>query len=252
MSQYSPFSFTNYPLTTELLADIDIEANSITSSHAVTTATLETITPQIPTDTNPKKQIVVAITGASGIIYAIRLLEVFRQLASVHSHLIISPAAELTLKLETSYSLTQVKQLADSVHRYDDIGDTLSSGSVPTDGMVIVPCSIKTLSAVANCYDSDLIVRCADVHLKERRKLLICLRETPLHLGHLRLMTSVVEYGAQMMPLMPAFYHLPTSIDDIVNQGVARICDQLAIAYPPEIFTQWQGTIVGLKQQKSH
>ncbi|MFC6277160.1 UbiX family flavin prenyltransferase [Psittacicella hinzii] len=188
-----------------------------------------------------KKKLVIAITGATGIIYAQRLLEFCALVPDVETHLIISPAGQLTLKQETNISLAELKALADYVHNYQDIGNALSSGSVKTTGMVVVPCSIKTLSAIANSYDADLITRCADVHLKERRRLILCVRETPLHLGHLRLMTQVAEYGAQIMPLVPAFYHQPQTIDDIVNQSVARILDQLDIAYPQEAFTPWAG-----------
>ncbi|RIY33380.1 3-octaprenyl-4-hydroxybenzoate carboxy-lyase [Psittacicella melopsittaci] len=188
-----------------------------------------------------QKHLVIAITGATGIIYAQRLLEVCQRLPQVYTHLIISPAGQLTLKSESNISLSALKALADQVHNYQDIGNALSSGSVKTHGMVVVPCSIKTLSSIANCFDGDLITRCADVHLKERRRLVLCVRETPLHLGHLRLMTQVAEYGGQIMPLVPAFYHNPQTIDDLVNQSVARICDQLDIAYPADIFTPWQG-----------
>lgn len=187
------------------------------------------------------RHIVVAVTGASGIIYAYRLLEFASQDPEVYTHLIVSPAAELTLKLELEQSLTSMKQLANQVHHYDNIGDLLASGSVKTAGMVVVPCSVKTLSSIANCFDGDLITRAADVHLKEKRKLILCLRETPLHLGHLRLMTACAEYGATIMPLMPAFYHLPATVDDLVNQGVARICDHLEISYPATAFTPWEG-----------
>lgn len=187
------------------------------------------------------QKIVVAITGATGIIYAQRLLEFCKHNPQVETHLIISPAAQLTLKQETQTSLSELKALADQVHHYNDIGNALSSGSVKTHGMVVVPCSIKTLSSIAHSYDADLITRCADVHLKEGRKLLLCVRETPLHLGHLRLMIQVAEYGARIMPLVPAFYHNPQSIDDIINQSVARICDQLEISYPAEVFTPWAG-----------
>lgn len=194
------------------------------------------------TENKALRHYVVAITGASGIIYAQRLLQVLRRLPNVYTHLIISPSAELTLKQECpELTLTELKQLADEVHNYKNIGDKLSSGSVKTAGMIIVPCSIKTMSGIANCYDDNLIVRAADVHLKERRKLIICIRETPLHLGHLRLLTSCAEYGSVIMPLMPAFYHSPQTIDDIVNQNIARVCDQLDLEYPEDIFAPWQG-----------
>lgn len=196
------------------------------------------------------KHLVVAVSGATGIIYAQRLLEVFQRL-NVVSHLIVSPAAELTLKHESSLSLKEFKALADVVHRYDDIGDTLSSGSFKTDGMVVVPCSIKSMSAIANCYDADLITRAADVHLKERRKLVLCVRETPLHLGHLRLMTQCAEQGAIIMPPMAAFYHNPQTLDDLVNHFVARICDQFNLEYPEDLFTPWAGINQALQAKKS-
>lgn len=187
-----------------------------------------------------EKNIVIAVTGASGVIYAYRLLQVLKRVG-VKTHLIMSPAAELTIKQETTLSLQDFKTEADVVYNYKDIGSKLSSGSAKTDGMVVVPCSIKTLSSIANCFDGELITRAADVHLKERRRLILCVRETPLHLGHLRLMTQVAEYGAQIMPLVPAFYHNPQTLDDVINQSVARICDQLDIEYPEDLFTAWEG-----------
>ncbi len=186
-----------------------------------------------------KKPFIVAITGASGVIYAVRLLEVLKKVPEIETHVIISQAGKETLRLETDYSTSDIKALADVYHDNRNIAASLASGSFRTLGMVIVPCTIKTLSAVANCYGDNLISRAADVCLKERLPLTLCVRETPLHLGQLRLMTQVAEMGVQIMPLMPAFYHHPQSLDDIVMQGVVRICDQFNIPLPENIFTRW-------------
>ncbi|WP_314184425.1 UbiX family flavin prenyltransferase [Aggregatibacter kilianii] len=188
-----------------------------------------------------KKQLVIGITGASGAVYAIRLLELLKAHPLVETHLIISQAAKQTISAETNYSLSQVRELAD--HDYDvrDIGAAVSSGSFRISGMVVLPCSIKTLSGIANCYADDLITRAADVCLKEYNPLILCVRETPLHLGHLRLMTQAAEIGARIVPLMPAFYHRPQTVDDIINQGVNRLLDQLDISLEQDLFERWQG-----------
>ena len=188
-----------------------------------------------------KKQLVIGITGASGAVYAIRLLELLKAHPLVETHLIISQAAKQTISAETNYSLSQVRELAD--HDYDvrDIGAAVSSGSFRISGMVVLPCSIKTLSGIANCYADDLITRAADVCLKEYNPLILCVRETPLHLGHLRLMTRAAEIGARIVPLMPAFYHRPQTVDDIINQGVNRLLDQLDISLEQDLFERWQG-----------
>ena len=188
-----------------------------------------------------KKQLVIGITGASGAVYAIRLLELLKAHPLVETHLIISQAAKQTISAETNYSLSQVRELAD--HDYDvrDIGAAVSSGSFRISGMVVLPCSIKTLSGIANCYADDLITRAADVCLKEYNPLILCVRETPLHLGHLRLMTQAAEIGARIVPLMPAFYHRPQTVDDIINQGVNRLLDQLDISLEQDLFARWQG-----------
>ena len=188
-----------------------------------------------------KKQLVIGITGASGAVYAIRLLELLKAHPLVETHLIISQAAKQTITAETNYSLSQVRELAD--HDYDvrDIGAAVSSGSFRISGMVVLPCSIKTLSGIANCYADDLITCAADVCLKEYKPLILCVRETPLHLGHLRLMTQAAEIGARIVPLMPAFYHRPQTVDDIINQGVNRLLDQLDISLEQDLFERWQG-----------
>ncbi|WP_032092794.1 UbiX family flavin prenyltransferase [Necropsobacter rosorum] len=186
-----------------------------------------------------KQSLIIGITGASGAIYGIRLLEVLKNLPDIETHLIISHAAKRTIGAETDYSVAQVRALADVNHDVRDIGAAVSSGSYRTLGMLIVPCSIKTLSAVAHSYSDDLISRAADVCLKERKPLLLCVRETPLHLGHLRLMTQAAEIGAQIAPLMPAFYHRPASVDDLINQSVNRLCDQFGIVLQKDLFPRW-------------
>ena len=187
------------------------------------------------------KRLIVGFSGASGVIYGIRLLEVLREVADVETHLVISNAARRTILLETDYTVAQTEALADKVHRFNDIAASISSGSFKTMGMVVVPCAIKTLSGIAHCYTDNLILRAADVVLKDRRPLVLVLRETPLHLGHVRLMTQVIEMGAIIMPPMPAFYHRPKTIDDIINQTVNRILDLLDIELDQDLFKRWQG-----------
>jgi len=185
-------------------------------------------------------RLAVGITGASGSIYGIRLLEILRATTDIELHLVISAAGKRTLVEETDYSVTDVEALAH--HRYDikDIGATLASGSFRTAGMVIAPCSIKTAAAVAACYSEGLIARAADVTLKEGRPLILLVRETPLHLGHLRVLTSLAEMGAVVLPPMPAFYNRPKELDDIVNHTVARVLDRLSL--PQTLVGEWQGT----------
>jgi flavin prenyltransferase len=187
------------------------------------------------------KRLIIGISGASGTIYGIRLLQALKDVAGVETHLIISNAARQTLALETDFSLRDVQALADVIHDSRDIAAAISSGSFRTTGMVILPCSIKTLSGIVHSYTDGLLTRAADVVLKERRPLVLCIRETPLHLGHLRLMTKAAELGAIIMPPMPAFYHRPTSVQDIINQTVNRIIDQFDIELPEDLFVRWQG-----------
>ncbi len=187
------------------------------------------------------QRIIIGLTGASGAIYGIRLLEVLRSVAEVETHLIVSAAAKQTIALETSYRLRDVLAMADVVYEDRDIAAAISSGSFITSGMIIMPCSIKTLSGIANSYNDTLITRAADVVLKEKRKLILGVRETPLHLGHLRLMMNVIEIGAIIFPPMPAFYHQPETVQDIVDQTVNRILDQYGITLPQTLFTRWQG-----------
>lgn len=183
-------------------------------------------------------KIVVGMSGASGSIYGVRMLEVLQQ-AGVETHLVMSDAAKRTIVYETGRTIADVKQLATHVHELSDIGACISSGSFRHDGMVIAPCSIKTLSALANSFNANLLIRSADVTLKERRKLVLMVRETPLHLGHLRLMTQVTETGAVILPPMPAFYHLPKTLDDIINQSVNKALDQFGVDVT--LFKRWTG-----------
>lgn len=188
------------------------------------------------------KRLIVGISGASGAIYGVRLLQVLRDVTDIETHLVMSQAARQTLSLETDFSLREVQALADVTHDARDIAASISSGSFQTLGMVILPCSIKTLSGIVHSYTDGLLTRAADVVLKERRPLVLCVRETPLHLGHLRLMTQAAEIGAVIMPPVPAFYHRPQSLDDVINQTVNRVLDQFAVVTLPEdLFARWQG-----------
>ena len=186
-------------------------------------------------------RLIVGISGASGVIYGIRLLEVLRAVDGVETHLILSPAAKRTILLETDYEVDQVVGMADEAHAHGDIAASISSGSCGTLGMVIAPCTIKTLAGIANCYSDNLLLRAADVTLKDRRKLVLLLRETPLHLGHVRLMRQAIEMGAIVAPPLPAFYHRPVSVDDIVNQTVNRVLDLVDIELDTDLFERWRG-----------
>jgi 4-hydroxy-3-polyprenylbenzoate decarboxylase len=170
---------------------------------------------------NHKKRLIVGISGASGAIYGIRLLEVLRQ-QGVESHLIISKAAHLTILHETNYSLEQVKSLADYYYGLSEVGARISSGSFITSGMIIAPCSMRTLGTIANSIEDNLISRAAGVCLKERRKLILMVRESPLHTGHLDNMLKVSQCGGIIAPPVPAFYNLPQTIDDIINHSISR------------------------------
>jgi len=187
------------------------------------------------------QRLIVGFSGATGVIYGIRLLDVLRHVDDIETHLIISDAAKRTIQLETDYTTDEVEALADKLYNFKDVAAAISSGSYQTMGMVVMPCAIKTLSGIANCYSDNLILRAADVVLKERRKLILALRETPLHLGHLRLMVQVTEMGGIIVPPMPAFYHRPQTIDDIINQTVNRILDALDIQLPHDLFDRWAG-----------
>jgi len=187
------------------------------------------------------KRLVVGISGATGAIYGIRLLEILKMVPEIEAHLVISNAAGQTIAQETDYTVKEVERLAAVTYRFHDIGAAISSGSFKTIGMVIVPCSMKTLSGVALSFSDNLLLRAADVVLKDRRRLVLVPRETPLHLGHLKLMVQVAEMGGIIMPPLPAFYHRPKTLDDIVNQTVNRLLDLFEIDPGQDLFTRWQG-----------
>ena len=188
-----------------------------------------------------KQKLIVGISGASGVIYGIRLLEVLAEVPDVETHVVMSGAARRTIPLETDRAIDQVESLADAIYGVGDIAASVSSGSFKTAGMVVAPCSMKTLSGIAHSYSDNLLLRAADVVLKERRRLILLIRETPLHLGHLRAMTAVTEMGAIVMPPVPAFYHHPKSVEDIVDQTVNRTLDMLDIKLPEDLFRRWTG-----------
>jgi 4-hydroxy-3-polyprenylbenzoate decarboxylase len=169
-----------------------------------------------------KVRLIVGITGASGVIYGVRALQLLRRLGGIETHLVMSPSAVRTLVDETDFSADDVRAMADVVHSHRDIGAAISSGSFRTKGMLVAPCSVKTLSGIAHCYNDELIVRAADVCLKERRRVVVLFRETPLHLGHVSLMDQAMRNGAIVMPPVPAFYHRPQSLDEVVTQTVGR------------------------------
>ena len=185
------------------------------------------------------KRLVVGISGASGAILGVRMLQVLAEMEAVETHLVISQAARLTIQEETDLDASRVEALANVTYPPDAIGAAIASGSFPADAMVIIPCSIKTLSAVAHSYASDLISRAADVTLKEGRPLLLVVRETPLHVGHLRLMLQAAELGAIIYPPVPAFYARPASIEQVVDNTVGRVLARLGIEN--QLYLQWSG-----------
>ena len=185
------------------------------------------------------KRVVVAISGASGVIYGVRLLEVLKQLDEVETHLILSHGASITMKLETSLDPDHVRALADRSYSPDDLAAPLSSGSFRTEGMIVAPCSMKSLSMIALSLNDNLLIRAADVTLKERRRLILLPRETPLHIGHLRAMMAVTEMGGIILPPVPSFYHHPRTIEDIVDQTVGKVLDQFGL--PNHLFNRWGG-----------
>lgn len=187
-----------------------------------------------------KKKLIIAISGASGAIYGIRLLKILQKL-NIESHLIISDAARLTILHETDYTIEQVEKMASYVYDVKDIGAKISSGSFLTSGMIIAPCSMKTLSAIAVSLEDNLISRAAGVILKERRKLILMVRESPLHTGHLENMLKVSNYGGIIAPPIPSFYSLPKNIDDIVNHSVSRALD--LVGFDSGLVKRWNGDI---------
>jgi 4-hydroxy-3-polyprenylbenzoate decarboxylase len=193
-----------------------------------------------PIHPTERRRLVVGISGASGSIYGIRLLEVLREVPGLETHLIVSRAAKRTLVEETDHTVRDVEGLATRVYDDRDIGAALASGSFRTAGMVIAPCSIKTLSALANSHADTLITRAGDVTLKEGRPLVVVVRETPLHVGHLRQMLALAEMGAVILPPVPAFYHRPKTVRDLVDHTVGRVLDRMGIAHG--LVPEWTGT----------
>jgi 4-hydroxy-3-polyprenylbenzoate decarboxylase len=183
--------------------------------------------------------LVIAITGSTGVIYGIRLLEVLSTMKDVETHLVISEAGELSISYETDWKIDDIKKLASYWYDNTDIGARISSGSFKRNGMIVAPCTIKTMSALANSYDENLIIRAGDVALKERHKLVLLVRETPLHLGHLRNMERLTEMGAIIMPPAPAFYHKPQTIQDIIDHTVGKVLDMFNIKH--NLFQRWSG-----------
>lgn len=190
------------------------------------------------------KRLIVGISGASGTVYGVRLLETLQR-SDVETHLVMTESTRRVIQLETGFHVEAIEALADFVHDNRDIGAPIASGSFLTSGMVVAPCSMKSLSAIAHSYNENLLIRAADVVLKESRKLVLVTRETPLHLGHLRLMTQAAETGAVILPPMPSFYHQPETIDDIVNQTVGKVLDQFEIEH--DLFRRWEGTTVRMR-----
>ena len=186
------------------------------------------------------RRLIVALTGASGVIYGIRALELLRELGGIESHLVISPAALRTIAEETDDDPVRIRGLADIVHDHRDIGAAIASGSFRTMGMLVAPCSVRTLSGIAHAASDDLIIRAADVCLKERRRVVLLFRETPLHAGHIALMERATASGAVVMPPVPAFYGRPRTIDDIVVQTIGRAFDLFDIDLPQTV--RWRET----------
>lgn len=189
------------------------------------------------------KRLVVGMSGATGAIYGIRLLEVLMN-SDVETHLVISDAACKTIRMETPWDIEQVKALAHTCYDTRDIGANIASGSFLTEGMVVIPCAIKTLSGIAHSYNENLLVRAADVAIKEKRRLVVVARETPFHKGHLELMSKVADLGATILPPVPAFYCLPQTIDDLINHLVGKVLDMFHIEH--NLFHRW-----GSKEIKS-
>lgn len=184
------------------------------------------------------RRIIIGISGASGVIYGVRMLEHLRD-TDCETHLILSKSAKLTIEIETSYRAKEVAAMADYTHDNKNMAASISSGSFLTDGMIVAPCTIKTLSGIANSYTDNLLVRAADVSLKEKRKLALLVRETPLHKGHLQLMTTAADLGAHILPPVPSFYHMPKTIDDIIDQTVGKVFDYMDIEH--DLFSRWSG-----------
>ena len=190
-------------------------------------------------DRDAVKKLIVGMSGSSGVIYGIRLLEILKTISGVETHLVMSPYARLNVSIETPYDAEYVEGLADELHSYRNQAASISSGSFKTDGMVVAPCSMKTLSAIVHSYADSLLVRAADVVLKERRPLVLMPRESPLHVGHCKLLYEAAQLGAVISPPMPAFYTQPETIDDLVNHSVGRILDLFDL--DAGVIKRWKG-----------
>lgn len=188
-------------------------------------------------------RLIIGMAGASGLIYGIRMLEVLKDLKDVETHLVMSATAKMNVAIETDWDIAGIEALADVVHNVRDVAAAISSGSFKTDGMVVAPCSMKTLSAITHSYADNLLVRAADVVLKEQRRLVLMPRETPLHVGHCKLLYEAAQLGAIIAPPMPALYNRPETIDDIINHSVGRVLDLFGI--DPGIVKRWAGTQTG-------
>jgi 4-hydroxy-3-polyprenylbenzoate decarboxylase len=200
------------------------------------------------------KRIIIGMSGASGSIYGIRMLEMLKSMDEVETHLVMSRYARLNIEIETTLTAEYVQSLADVVHNISNQAASISSGSFKTDGMVVAPCSMKTLSAIANSYNDNLLVRAADVVLKERRRLVLMAREVPLHVGHCKLLYEVAKLGAVIAPPMTAFYNKPQTIDDLVNHSVGRVLDMFDLDTGK--VKRWEGQkpfseIIGERTEKS-
>ena len=183
------------------------------------------------------RRLIVGLSGATGSIFGIRILQVLQPIPDIETHLVMSKAAKMTLQVETPHSVKDVEGMADVVHDINNIGASIASGSFRTAGMVIAPCSMKSMGGIVLSVGGDLLVRASDVILKERKKLVLVVRETPLHLGHLESMAQLTRMGAVIFPPVPAFYHRPKTLDDVINQTVARILDQFEIE--TDMFSRW-------------
>ena len=181
-------------------------------------------------------RIVIGIAGASGVTYGIQLLHLLKD-KDFETHLVISDGGKKNIEIETPYKAGEVEAMADRVYDNGDVGAPIASGSFLTKGMIVIPCTIKTLSGIANSYNTNLLLRAADVTLKEKRKLVLVVRETPLHKGHLRLMTLAADMGAHILPPIPSFYHQPKTIEDIINQTIGKIFDYMGIEH--NLFRRW-------------
>jgi len=184
-------------------------------------------------------RLIIGISGASGVIYGIRLLETLRDQADVETHLVMSSTGRMNVEIETDWKIREVEKLADVVHRNRDVGAMIASGSYQSDGMIIAPCSMKTLSAIVNSYADNLLCRAADVMLKERKRLILVPRESPLHSGHCRLLHAASMMGIDIAPPMPAFYNRPETVDDIVNHTVGRLLDLIGL--DAGLVKRWEG-----------